>query len=142
MSVKKLMWAGSVFLAFAVACNNTSENKISAGSPNTVKQAQPADLKKASTKKIVFVGQKESCPCTRKRIDKSWGVLQKFLAGSKEIPVQRLQLDVDKEESDRYDDMRSIMVAPGIFFMNEEGMLVEMIQGEVTESQIAAVLKK
>ena len=92
--------------------------------------------------KVVFIGQKDSCKCTRERIDKTWPVVDSVLKGYKDITVRKIQIDVEAEEADRYDEMKSIMIAPGIFFMDKDDKLVEMIQGEVSADQVLAALKK
>lgn len=89
---------------------------------------------------IVFVGQKEACDCTRNRIDGTWQALQKALEGRSDIEVKRLERDVDEAEADRFDDMKSLMVAPGVYFLDREGKLIQMLQGELTETQLQAVL--
>ena len=91
---------------------------------------------------MVFIGQKDACACTRKRVDDAWPVVEKTVAGYKDVTITRLQNDVDEEEADRYDEMETIMVAPGIFFMDKDDKLVDALQGEVTEAQITAALKK
>ena len=91
---------------------------------------------------VVFFGQKEACPCTRKRVDQSWRVLSSVVGKSGAIEVRRYQLDVDGEEYDRFDDERPVMVPPGIYFLDGEGKIVEMLQGEVDEVQIVSALTR
>lgn len=91
---------------------------------------------------IVFVGLKECCACTRNRIDESWRVLQNVLTTMPELTVKRIRRDIDKEEALQLTQLRSMMVAPGIYFLNSEQGVVELLQGEVTEKQILALLDK
>lgn len=102
--------------------------------------AEP-DTSAAPVTSIVFVGQKEACSCDRERIDKGWQALQQVLGQGKNVAVKRLQIDVDEAEADTYYDMRSIMVLPGLYFLDEKGDLVEMLQGEVDERKIAELLR-
>lgn len=90
--------------------------------------------------KIVFIGQKQACDCTRERIDTSWAVLQNALEKTPEVAVARFQVDVDESEVKRFVDHEPFMVAPGIYFLSGDDMIIEMLQGEVTEDQIASTL--
>jgi hypothetical protein len=95
---------------------------------------------KARVASIVFVGQKDACSCDRERIDKVWQALQGVLGQGKNVAVKRLQIDVDDAETDIYDDMRPIMVLPGLYFLDDKGELVELLQGEVDERKIVELL--
>ncbi len=112
------------------------ENKAEAPAP-TETAAGPTRVAK-----VVFIGQKDACNCTRERIDKTWPVVESALKSYKDITIHKIQNDVEEDEADKYDDMKSIMVAPGIFFLDKDEKLVEMLQGEVTAAQVAAALKK
>jgi SAM-dependent methyltransferase len=90
--------------------------------------------------KIVFVDQAEACECTMKRIAGSWAALTAALGDPPRLPVERIHLDTEQEKADVYDELRSLVVPPGIYFLDEKEALVEMLQGEVTAEQIAAVL--
>ncbi len=114
-----------------------SSAKSTASIPTPDAPAVPSQVARA-----VFIGQKKACDCTRKRIDEAWPVFQQAVAAHKNIEVKRLQLDVDEKEADRYDDMRTIMVAPGIFFLDQNDQLIEMVQGEVTAEQLKKILAK
>ena len=102
--------------------------------------AQPAKVK-AAVAKIVFVDQEVCCKCTRERIDNTWAELTKALEGGPEVPVERIHADSQEEQAKPYLDMRPLMVAPGLYFLDADGGLVEILQGELTAGQIAAVLQ-
>ena len=140
--VKGLLVGISVF--FFIGCNgNMPEEKAEPKSKAAAAVSSDTTAKGESrVTQVVFIGQKESCPCTRKRIDEAWPVLEKVLGGYENIAVKRLQNDVEVEEADKYDGMQTVMVAPGIFFLDKDDKLVDMIQGAVTEEQIISSLKK
>ena len=91
--------------------------------------------------RIVFIGQRESCDCTRKRIAGSWAALSEALAG-RDLPVERLYADLkeEREEVDMYHAMEPMIVAPGIYFLDAQNQLVEAFQGEVSAQEFRAVL--
>ena len=57
--------------------------------------------------------------------------------------ISRLRIfhDVDEQAADEYKQLKPMMVAPGIYFLDKKGGLAEMLQGEVTEAQVTAVLR-
>lgn len=122
-------------------CNKETSVSAQENVPVTeTKKETQASTKVSDVVKIVFVGQKQACDCTRNRIDKVWTTLQSTLRGKHDIPVVRIQLDVDEEAADKLDSLRSLMVAPGIYFFDANENLLEMLQGEVTAEQISKVL--
>lgn len=90
---------------------------------------------------IVFVGQKDACQCTRDRIDASWAALEAALGRQPAVQVERIQEDVDTARADEFAGLKPVIVVPGIYFLDEKGKLVELLQGEVTADQVAAVLR-
>ena len=92
--------------------------------------------------RIVFVGKKLPCDCTRKRIDTSWAALQTALGEPATLPVERLQADVDKKAVEAYKKQKAMMVLPAIYFVDGENHVLEMLQGEVTSEKFAAVVER
>jgi hypothetical protein len=90
---------------------------------------------------IVFVGMDQACQCTRERIEKSWKALQEALGSRSDVQVKRIQWDVDEEEAEKYSAMKPIVTVPGIYFLDGDGRLVELLQGEVESRRIADLLK-
>ncbi|MCP4601230.1 MAG: hypothetical protein GY847_12020 [Proteobacteria bacterium] len=90
---------------------------------------------------VVFVGQKQACKCTRDRIDKSWRVLQNTIKGRDSVAIERIQLDVDAKRYDELNDMKSLMVPPGLYFFNADKNLIDMLQGEVEDYQVLEMLR-
>ncbi len=93
--------------------------------------------KKTKVAKVIFVGQKDACHCTKDRIKGSWDALQGALIGTNGIEVQRIEVDVDEAMVDKLDKLGRIMVVPGIYLMDSHGKLVKFFQGQVSQDQIA-----
>ena len=107
--------------------------------PGCLKSTQPPPPKSSDAPvKIVFVGQAEACDCTRDRIDDSFNALQAALVGHDDVTIERLERDVDTQEVERLVALEPLMVAPGIYFLDANGGLVLLLQGEVTKEQVAA----
>jgi len=123
-------------LLFMLACGAGAE-----APPTQPAEAEAAEASAGPVARIVFIGQKESCECTRKRIDHSWAALTQALAG-RELPVERLYADLkeDRDETDMYRAMEPMMVAPGIYFLDAENRLVQAFQGEVSAQEFCAAL--
>lgn len=91
--------------------------------------------------KVVFVGQKQACDCTRKRIDGSWAALQAAAGARKHIPIERIYMDTDEAKVEPYEEMRAIMVLPAIYLLDGSGKLLDMVQGEVTADNFDRILQ-
>jgi hypothetical protein len=92
--------------------------------------------------KIVFVGQADACECTLQRIHNGWGALKRALGTPPAVPVVRLQIDADAAKVDSYIRQRPILVIPAVYFLDENGVIVELLQGEITESQITPLIER
>ena len=55
--------------------------------------------------------------------------------------VERIQEDVDTARAEEYVRLKPVIVVPGIYFLDEKGGLVELLQGEVKAEQVTAVLR-
>ncbi len=95
---------------------------------------------KGKVTQVIFIGQRDACDCTRNRIDASWKVVEKALAAKPDIKVRRLELDVDKAKAAEYDNMRSLMVPPGVYLLDQNGKLIDMLQGELKVEQVQRAL--
>jgi hypothetical protein len=90
--------------------------------------------------KIVFVGKKNACPCTRKKIKASWTALQKALSKPTKLVVERLQIDTDGAKVKPYKKQKAMIALPAIYFVDSETNVLQLLQGKVTKQKIAAVL--
>ncbi|MBW2735084.1 MAG: hypothetical protein JRH20_22105 [Deltaproteobacteria bacterium] len=117
--------------------NPTTKSEVakSAVAKSTVAPIGKPAVKKSKVAKVIFIGKKEACDCTRKRVDDSWKALQSAISGKGTVPVERLAVDVDKVEVAGYRKMRAIMVLPAIYLLDKAGALVKLLQGEVTVEQ-------
>lgn len=90
--------------------------------------------------RVVFVGKQNACDCTRRRVEASWAALQQALGTPAKLPVERLQIDVDGAKVAPYTKQNAVMALPAIYFVDGEARVVKLLQGEVTDTQIAAAL--
>ncbi len=95
---------------------------------------------RAAVARIVFVDQEECCACTRDRTDATWAALQGALETSPKVPVQRIHSDTEAGAAGPYLALRPMMVVPGLYFLDADGQLIEMLQGELTAEAIGALL--
>jgi len=102
--------------------------------------AAPGDAKR-KVARIVFVGKKNACACTRKSIDAGWKALQAALGNKSRFRVQELRIDVDPDKVDELRKKRALTALPAIYFLDGAGDVKELLQGDVTEAQIRAILK-
>lgn len=120
------------------APSDLAQAKSSAQAPK-LNAKQPAEST-SKVAKVVFVGQKDCCKCTRTRVEKSWAALQEALGPKPIIPVERLQIDVDETMVLEFEKLGKFMVIPALYFLSAKGELVKLLQGEVTREQVAELL--
>jgi len=101
---------------------------------------QDAPAVTAKVSRVVFVDQEQACDCTTKRIGVTWTALQEALAGRQDLPVERIHADTQPTEAAPYLELRPMMVAPGVYFLDVDGGLIDQLQGELTAIQIAEKL--
>ena len=118
---------------------------VGAGASGCRRGGAPAGAmkKKAGEKvgKIVFVGKKNACDCTAKRVKESWEVLQLAMKKHGAVKVERIAMDVDHDRVKSLRGKRRFMTLPALYFFNPKGELVAMLEGELQPDQIAQVLK-
>jgi len=138
MKARLLRIIVSMCAAFAVAVLvvGCEQERAASGPPSTAAAPAQPEPKGVKVARIVFVGKKNACECTRKRVDDSFAALQTVLEGRSEIAVQRLQVDVDEAGVKQYRELRPIMVLPAIYLLEASGALIDVLQGEVTVEQL------
>lgn len=96
----------------------------------------------APVAQVVFVDKENCCECTQKRTDATWKELKTALGSRDDVEVLRVHLDTQPDLAKEYVQIKPVMVPPGLYFMSAKGDLVEMLQGELTASQISGVLAR
>lgn len=124
-----------LLLVVATSCDQAKTPAAQATATSTA-----ATTTASKIEKVVFIDQENACDCTNKRIEGTWTALQSVL-GKPALPVERIHVDTEKAKAETYTMLRPLMVPPGIYFVDAGDAVVEMLQGEVTADQIAAVLK-
>lgn len=90
--------------------------------------------------KVVFVGKKDACDCTRRAIAAGWAALGEALGEPAEPPVERLQIDSDGAAVAPYRQQKAMLALPAIYFVDQQGQVLELLQGEVSADQVNAAL--
>ncbi|MBW2526312.1 MAG: hypothetical protein JRI23_19175 [Deltaproteobacteria bacterium] len=128
-----------VIAVLAAACRSAPTQGSAATSTASSRSAAAAPQepgRAAEVVEVVFIGQRNACECTRNRIDTSWAALEQVLAKHPGIKIKKVEQDVDQDEADRYDQLKALMVAPGVYLMDGNGKLIQMLQGELTVTQL------
>jgi len=124
--------------ATASKAGSSPEESASSEVPSPVSK-KPGPTKVA---KIVFVGKENACECTRKRVDAGWDALQKALGTPPKLPVVKLQIDTQSSSVDPYKEQQAMVALPAIYFVDAQGLVLELLQGDITKAQVADTLKK
>jgi hypothetical protein len=106
----------------------------------TIRAAPPPDAKGKMTR-IVFVGKKHACECTRKAIEAGRKALQAALGNKSRYRLEELAIDVDGEKVDELRKKKTLTGLPAIYFFDSAGEVKALLQGDITEAQVRAALK-
>jgi len=125
----------SVMALSSLACKQTA-----APQARPVPTNSPAVAPATKVAKIAFIDKEHACDCTRKRVDDTWAALGAALGTPTKLPVERIHFDTESAKAAAYTQSRPLMVPPGIYFVDQGNAVLELLEGEVTTEQIAAVL--
>jgi hypothetical protein len=128
-------------LSAAMGCKSQQPSSAAAVSAAVAAPAAQAPAK-AQPSRIVFVGKEHACDCTRKSVEAGWAALQKALGTPAKLPVERLQVDTQGDKVAPYRQQKPMMALPAIYFVDGKDTVLELLQGEVSEAEIAAALTK
>lgn len=92
--------------------------------------------------KIVFIDKENACDCTRERVENTWTAMQAALGTPTSPPVERIHVDTQAAQAGTYTASRPLMALPGIYFIDTNNAVVDMLQGEVKTEQVAAMLQR
>jgi hypothetical protein len=112
------------------------------GVPAAAMAATPTAPTTSKLARVVFMDKKDACACTRKRVDDTWAALQTALGTPPKLPVERIHIDTQAAQAGPYTSAKPLMVPPGIYFVDQQLRVVELLQGEVKAEEITAVLKR
>jgi len=130
-----------VLLGLALSLVTAGCNTPSNAAPGQASASQVAATPAAAkVTKVVFVGKEHACECTQKRVEGCWAALQKALGTPPKLPVVRLQIDTDQAKVEPYQRQKPMMAVPAIYFVDGKENVLDLLQGEVNEPQIAEVL--
>ncbi len=130
----------AVLVVALTGCKPGTENVAAAKTAAVTKPGSSVQSPRLA--RIVFVDQEKCCACTRKRIDTSWKALTAVLGAKPSIRVERYHLDTQEMQAEEFLSKKPIVAAPGIYFLDKAGVLIDLLQGEVSEAQIRTALGK
>jgi len=108
----------------------------------TASEPVKAEAAESTIVKAVFVGRQNACDCTRRSVEAGWAALQRALGTPAKLPVERLDIDTERVKLEPYRKQEAMMALPAIYFVDEKATVLELLQGEVTDAQITAVLER
>ncbi len=139
MTMRTIAFFPLVLILALAACERSKAAPAPiAASPAPVVKAQPG----SKLAKIVFIDKEKACDCTRKRVEETWAALQAALGAPAALPVQRLHVDTQAAEAGAYTGAKPLMVLPGICFIDGQGTVVALLQGEIEAKEIEMALKR
>jgi hypothetical protein len=129
-------------LGFGLSLSATGCNKPSSAATQTSSTQAAETATATKVARVVFVGKENACDCTRKQVEAGWAALQKALGTPAKVPVERLQSDTQEDKVAPYREQKPMMALPAIYFVDGKNVVLELLQGEVTEAQVTDTLRK
>jgi len=117
-------------ILIATACGGRGDDRAQSGG------GLAADIVR-----IVVVDQQFACDCTLEKIEATTAALE-TVNGAAGLPVETLHMDIEEEAVAPYIAQRPILVIPALYFLDDEGQVVDFLQGEVSEEKIRIALGK
>ncbi len=110
--------------------------------PAAAVAATSAPVTASKVARVVFMDKEHACQCTRKRVEDTWAALQAALGTPPKLPIERIYIDTQAAQAGPYTSAKPLMVPPGIYFVDQQQHVFELLQGEVKAKEITAVLKR
>ncbi len=127
-------------LVLAMGCGLDEGSAGPVSGAATAAESNSSATNARDVSRVVFVDQEQACECTQNRISASWTALQTVVGGREDLPVERIHRDTQEQQAEAYRALRPMVTVPGIYLLDGEGAVVELLQGEVTEEQLRQAL--
>ncbi len=103
----------------------------------------PYDFQKMNTrvKAVAFLEQEADCNCNKDKYDQAWRVMQMTVGQLPAIKVTRMDFEKEREASATYINQKDFDMLPAVYFLDEDGKVISLLQGWLTMEQVVAVLK-
>jgi len=125
-----------VLLLFLAACSTPAAPP---GEPGAAPLAAAAP--RAAVASVVVLELQESCACTQERQRASRAAFDATIAARPaKVPLTVIHMDVEPEKARVYQDLREPVVSPAYYLLDASGLLVALLQGEITGEQFASAL--
>jgi len=116
---------------------------LAAGCRQPVAKETPVATEKVTSstaiERIVFIDMADACDCTKKKIATAEKALDGAM-GADKVHVERIHMDTEDEKADVYRDKKPFMVVPALYFLDDAGNVLTLLQGDITETQVAEAL--
>jgi hypothetical protein len=139
--MKRLLVGGFYLVLISAMCMACQSEGGQKKKVEPVVEKPVAKTSSAAVAKIVFIDKEKACDCTAKRINDSWTALQEALGKESALPIERIHMDTQAAQAESYKTQRAYMVAPAIYFLDANGQILEMLQGEVSSEQFKKTLR-
>lgn len=140
-TLKHSRFALVLLISIFAACDRTSSGGSNAAAqPGAGEQEGSATEGTGIVARIVFVDQEQACECTQNRITASWTALQAALGEGSGLEIERIHRDTQEAQAEEFRALRPMVTVPGIYLLDEDGALIELLQGDITEEQFRTAL--
>lgn len=110
--------------------------------PPAAVAATPVPTSASKIARVVFMDKEHACECTRKRVEDTWTALQAAVGTPPKLPIERIHVDTQAAQAGPYVSEKPLVVPPGIYFVDRQQHVFELLQGEIKAEEIIAVLRR
>lgn len=137
---KPIILALSVLGLVQSACDNSRAVAASVPQAVTVSSAPKSPPTAAVIAKLVFITKEHVCDCTRRKVETALSAVSQVLGEPSRIPIEILKADTQGSQVETYRAQHPMVALPAIYFVNENGNVITVLQGEITVEQIRQAL--
>lgn len=127
-----LLFVFSQFFSGCKAASGTNNSEVQ--NKSVQKSQQPL------VSKIIFVDKQNACKCTRAKTENAWNLLNESIKNNKSISLEKVFGDVEPQKIEPFKAQQSFFAYPAIYFLDSQNKVIKLLQGEIDEQSVKAVI--
>ncbi len=96
---------------------------------------------KSAIARLAFIDKADACDCTRNSIGKGWSSLQTVLGTSNPMPVDRIHTNTQTDPAAPLLNQRKIVAVPAVYLLDANGFVIDVLQGDLQETDLRKALR-
>ena len=89
---------------------------------------------------FLFLDRLDGNAAAKAHLDEVWVEVQTAMEAWPGIFVERIHIDVEPKQSAKILELRAVDKLPGVYFLDEDGALIEVLQGDIKATEIRRIV--